>query len=436
MVQMNVTTGPAPEVVIEEIAGNLQLKGWSRPEVLVKSEAEVAPEIEEQDEVVSIRCPGDCLVRVPHQASVKVERVLGEAVFKLLDEQLQIEQVNGSLVLRNVAETRVDTVYGELVAKQVSGDLHVDHVSGSVVLRDIQGSCTLERVSGNLDLRDAEGDLIISTGGNANLRLSLLTGQRYEISADGNLNFRLPADSSARLNLTSRANTIRVRLPNEQKSIQEGSYSFTLQDGQAAVNLSAGGALTVDSQETGWIEMEDVQVDIEGAQDEIERAFAGISEGSIAEQIEAQLEAHMQALEEHMTRLSEKLESSGLSEMHQERIMRRAREASERASARAQDRIRRAQEKLERKMAATQRKAELKLRAAERHSRSHSHGRRSWSVEWPPTPPHVPSAPHQPTSTKEPVSDEERLMILRMLEEKKISLDEAERLLSSLEGKD
>ena len=434
MVQLNVTTGPAPEVVIEEIAGNLQLKGWSRPEVLVKSEGEVTPELEEREEVISIRCPGDCLVRVPHEASVNVERVLGEAVFKLLDEQLQIQQVNGSLVLRNVAETRIDTVYGDLVAKQVSGDLHVDHVSGNVALRDIQGSCTVERATGNLSLRDAEGDLIISAGGNVNLRLSLLTGERYEISADGSLNFRLPADSSARLNLASRANMIWIRLPDEQKSIQEGNYSFTLQDGRAAVNLSAGGALSVDSKETGWIEMDDVQAEIEGAQDEIDRAFAGISEGSIAEQIEAQLEAHMQALEEHMSRLSDKLEISGLSAMHQERIMRRAREASERATARAQERIHRAQEKLERKMAAAQRKVELKLRAAERHS--HSRGRRSWSVEWPPTPPQAASPPRPPISPKEPVSNEERLMILRMLEEKKISLDEAERLLSSLEGKD
>jgi len=35
----------------------------------------------------------------------------------------------------------------------------------------------------------------------------------------------------------------------------------------------------------------------------------------------------------------------------------------------------------------------------------------------------------------QPVSDEERLSILRMLQEKKISLTDAELLLSALEGK-
>jgi hypothetical protein len=35
----------------------------------------------------------------------------------------------------------------------------------------------------------------------------------------------------------------------------------------------------------------------------------------------------------------------------------------------------------------------------------------------------------------QPISDEERLTNLRMLQEKKISLDDAEKLLSALEGK-
>ncbi len=43
--------------------------------------------------------------------------------------------------------------------------------------------------------------------------------------------------------------------------------------------------------------------------------------------------------------------------------------------------------------------------------------------------------PHAPEQTSEAVSDDERLVILRMLQEKKISLAEAERLLAALEGK-
>lgn len=39
-----------------------------------------------------------------------------------------------------------------------------------------------------------------------------------------------------------------------------------------------------------------------------------------------------------------------------------------------------------------------------------------------------------PTKEKKAVSDEERMLVLRMLQEKKISVEEAEKLLQALEG--
>jgi hypothetical protein len=50
-----------------------------------------------------------------------------------------------------------------------------------------------------------------------------------------------------------------------------------------------------------------------------------------------------------------------------------------------------------------------------------------------PIPPVAPPAPQRPTS--EPVTDAERLAILKMLQDKKITLQDAEKLLAALDGK-
>ena len=84
----------------------------------------------------------------------------------------------------------------------------------------------------------------------------------------------------------------------------------------------------------------------------------------------------------------------------------------------------RAQEKMEAKLEAARRRAELKSQAALR--RTQAANRRGRVFDWMPQPPQPP---------KEVVTDEERLLILRMLEQKKISLSEAEELLSALEGR-
>jgi hypothetical protein len=83
--------------------------------------------------------------------------------------------------------------------------------------------------------------------------------------------------------------------------------------------------------------------------------------------------------------------------------------------------------KLDLKVAAAQRKADRKARAAaaraarkERQSR----GERGYTIMPPP-----------PSKPVDPVSEEERMMILQMLQDKKISVEQAEKLLAALEGR-
>ncbi len=415
MGQHSVSTSSTPEVLIEEVHGNLEVKGWDRSDVLVKPSTDDDLLLDAQDDAVRISCKSNCLVRLPNRASIQVGKVHGNTRIKLIDNDLKCDQVGGSLVLRNVAATRIETIHGDLLAKQVLGNLFVGEIHGNAVVRDIQGDCTLGQVNGNLDLRDAEGNISASASGNARVRLSLLSGDNYKINAGGNLHCRIPEFSSAEVTFSSLANQIQVTRPGGKNTYQQQAHSLILGEAEASMSLSSGGSLSFISQETESFEMDDVEA-------EFETAFAGFSEEfsqQIADQIEAQVETQLELLNDEMERLSTTLSQSGLSQDEMDRIMEQARESSELATARSQENIRRAQAKLERKLAAAQRKAELRAKAAERRSQ------RGAGFTWPP-----------PTQTrpKTAVSDEERLMVLRMLEEKKISLEEAEQLLAALEG--
>jgi hypothetical protein len=288
----------------------------------------------------------------------------------------------------------------------------------------VQGHCLLDEVAGNLDLRDIEGEIRANAHGNARVRLSILAGADFQINAEGNVQCRIPEDASLRLNLSSRGQLIKIRLPIESKTYQGQSYELTVGSGEAKMSISAGGMIFLSGQAGGWTDADERDFDFG-------EEFSGISEEfnqQIAQQVEAQIEAQMEAitrqLNEQMANLSTTIGKAGLSEEQTERIIQRARESSERATARAQERMRRAQEKLERKLEAARRRTELKAQAAARRSQSRS--KRSWNFEWPSPP---------PAPAKEPISDEERLMILRMLEQKKITLEEAEQLLAALEGR-
>jgi len=419
MYQETVNTSQAPEVIVEEVQGSLQVRGWENSSVEVKANVENL-DLEEKDDVVRIRCQGNCSIRLPHDTSLQVEKVHGEASFKLLEDTLAIQQVNGPLNLRNVADTRVEKVSGNLIAKHVVGDLSVENVAGNVKIRDIEGHCLLEEVSGNLDLREVDGGVSAQVSGNARLRLNLIAGEQYQVSAKGNLHCRIPEDAGVHIKLNSASQVIKINLPNQTKNYQGEEYELMLGDGSIPMQISADGMIFLSGGEESDRQTTD--------EDEIEfgeafQEMAGALNQQFTQQVQAEINAMTRKLNQELSALVSGAETAGLSEEQTDEIVRSAKEAGERAATRAQERMRRAQEKLQRKLESNRRRSELRAKAAEK--RAQARGQGASNFEW----------PWSQTEQQESVSEEERLMILRMLEQKKISLEEAEELLDALEGK-
>lgn len=412
MSKQRVPTSLVPEVIIEQVAGNLQVKGWDAAEVAVQAEAQDL-HLEDQDDSVRLSCQSDCEVRLPGGATVQVGEVHGEARFRLLDDSLAVGAVHGSLFLRNVAETQVEAIHGELLARQVAGDLAVNQVHGNVLARDIQGRCRLGDVQGNLDLRDVEGDISAAVDGNMRLRLSLLMGSEYHFEVGGNAHVRLPADASLRLVLRS-GSDISVKLPGEGKVYKQELCELTLGGGAGVLTITAGGSIYLSARENDDETSEPAAIPDDFSE-------------QIARQVETQIEAQLEMMNRQMDSLTASLGRAGMSAEEADRIMQQARERSARSTAQAEAKMRRAQEKLERKLEASRRREEARSNQGGWGAR---YGRGAFHINFPPTPP-VP-----PTPPKEAVSDEERLAILRMLEQKKITLEQAEELLAALEGKD
>lgn len=415
------STSLAPEIGIESIMGNLQVKGWDRPEVSVRANPNDL-DLTEQEDALQISCNGNCMLYLPQGSTVHVEKIHGETRFKLLEDQLSIGEALGPVTLRHVAETTLQNCHGDLFAKYLSGDLRADKVLGNAYIREVQGACMIHDIAGNLDIRSVEGDVQVTAGGNARVRLPYLGGKTYQIKAQGNAHVRIPSGANLTLHLVCGSGSLSLKLPNQPRQLQTNEFDLVLGTGEAEMAISARGNL--------YLAQEDADEDERDLGYDFGEEFSGISDHfgeQIAQQIETQIESQMDALSrelnEQMEKLSSNMGKSGLSEAEIEQIMSRTRKESERAAERAQERMRRAQEKMEQKLEAARRRAEQKAQAAERRTQSR---KRSWNFEW---------AKPQPEPEKSQVSDEERLMILRMLEQKKISLEEAEQLLSALENR-
>jgi hypothetical protein len=419
-------TNPQP-IISLNANGNLLIRGTDNLEILARTNASEGLILEQQGENYVIQCLNDLEVCVPSQVIVEVQAVHGNSLLKALEGKVTVIEAYGNLSLRNTGPAVVMRVHGELSARHIKGELRLGTADGNVNVRDISGCFVVEdTVRGNLYLSDMKDSSQGSASGNISLQLQPAPGQNFTFSSQGNLLCRLARNAGVKVKAAAKGKLM-VKVGDVTKNDSDKDFEFNIGDGRASLDLSAKGNLIINDRAADFGLGEDFEVDFDrelGPDFEVNVDEIG---QQVVQQIDAQLKMIERQLETQMESLNTAIGVAGISPEYAERINRRAREAAARAAGRAQEKMARAREKLQRKIEIAQHKAEQQSRNAERRARFRE--RRSWDFEWHPTPTQETAEP-----VGESVSDDERLMILRMLEQKKITPEEAEKLLTALEG--
>lgn len=416
MERLTFNTSDTPQITITRVRGSLRVKGWDRPEVRIDADSPNSLEASQEGDTLRLDCAAGGLLRLPMASSIFVKSVSGDAIFKSTEGQIEIYEAKANLILKVVGPTTVERVNGNLTAKLVQGDLQVEKVGGNLTARQVDGVLKVESVSGNAIVRDAFGDVTVykvggnlhvrglahsltsNAAGNATLRLEPEPLSTINVSAKGNIQCRLALETSAEFDLKSSARSIRLRTPEFSDTLSTPSHQFTLGDGESTIKLDAVGRveLLINSEEPytegdlGFDFVEDIS------------NFAD----QIGEQISEQIDAQMDMLSEQLNNLNIRFETT--------------------TSRRTQDAVHRAERKLanaQRKLSAAQRHAELKARLAAQRAHRAARKGRGWDFSFGDAKP-----------DDDPVTDDERAAVLQMVQDKKISVEEAEMLLAALEG--
>jgi hypothetical protein len=376
MARIDLTSSKSPKIQIAEVSGSLQIKAWEEDSIRIEIEDQEDLDYSFDSDKLKLTADSDCYIRVPSESSLEIVEVSGNADIVDVEGQIKIGEISGNLSMKNVGATVITEVAGNLYVRGVEGDLSVEEVSGNATFRDIEGNLSAKEIGSNLNLRDAEGNVTAETGGNAELRLELQSGGSYKVEAGGNLFCHIDPPGNAQVHLSSEGERILIYTESEKQTRNVEEYEFQLGKGGADLTLSAGGNMDFRCRERS--EEFSFGVDLDFVDD-----IAGLAD-EISEQVGAQVETQIEALNEQLTALGDRLRNSGARGAHI-----------------AQRRVEQAQRRLERKL--------------------RTKGGRV-----------IVSSAAKPV---EPVSAKERALILQMVQEKKINVAEAEMLLNTLEGR-
>lgn len=378
MARIDIPSSEAPDITIESVHGSLHVRGWDDERIRIEARNENTLDYTHSEDMLTLRADSDCVLRVPASSQLVVQQVTRDVYVHNLEGSVTIEQVAGSLTLRNVGDTTIQHVAGSLAARNVEGSLTAEEISGNTSVRNIEGDFLARSVSANLSARHVEGDLQASVAGNADLRLD--SQGDISVQASGNLFCRLSDADNASVSLESAAQNIHLNTADGKLHLQTASHQFTLGDGSQEVQLKAAGLIDFRSRGSSE-DMDELDLDLDLDFDFMDE---GALAGEITDQITAQLDAQMENVNEQLKQMQERL-----------------RHSTERAQQRAQQRV-----------AAAQRRLHTKLQ------------QRSSRVP-------VTVNPKKPA----PVSEQERMLILQMVQDKKISVAQAEMLLNVIEGR-
>jgi hypothetical protein len=306
-----------------------------------------------------------------------------------------------SLRIPKASRLMFASIRGDAAIRGVSGDIEIASISGDLSMRDV-GSVAISSIESDFTLRGARGNLYVkSAQGDISIR-----------DVDGNITLDSVADDLA---LRGARGNIKVNVAEDVvvylEPRDDGSYLVTAGDDILMVLPTVANA-------TVTMQGDEIDVAWPGIKNEPEATQRTVVLGSGSAKITLNAGGDVrltnqanaaESVDEFGNFAAMNFDWSGFGE----RISRQVQAATARAT----------------------RNVDEAARRAERHAERHA---RRWGRTPPPGswadfgPKGVPTPPGMQKS--EPVAEEERMAILKMLQEKKITAEQAEQLLQALEG--
>jgi len=346
---------------------------------------------------VELKATSDLRLQLPALQAVTVEKVGGDAKVAGLIERVIIGKVSGDLELNNLAGASVETIGGDMSIRDTTGAVEVARVGGDLIGNGVE-SVFSHAVGGDIYLQGVTGALNLVAGGDVEVQLTTPEIPNVTISTGADVRLRVPSQANAQLELHSGGRTIHVDACGQQGEWEQEDLTIMLGEGGNLVKVTAGGDISI--------------IDHDGIGNEFERKF----ESSFDDWKDFGLNLEKQ-IQDSMAAATENIQWATMGAVG--------------ASEKARMKVEKAMRKLDEKGIRHGLNLELSTNGGTKVSVNNKgiHVGDTGKVVGFTYPGEV-NKGEKPGST---ASDEERILVLKMLQEKKITMEEAEKLLSALE---
>jgi hypothetical protein len=356
--------------LVVRTSADLFIEGGELPQLVATVDDGDSFRMKDENGTIYLHANSDFKLKVPATASLVLERVSGDATILGMNGKVEVQKVGGDLHFQSLNRISVDTVGGDCVFKEINGPIDLKRIGGDLDGFKL-GDLSAYGVGGDVELSAVQGKVQLSAGGDVHVQLANPVIAGAKINAGADISLAVLENARAVLKLESHAEEISVHACGQHLDVEEEEYTLPLGEGGETVELEAGGEIKVREGKEAMGEFSFVFDDI------------GDNWRDFGREIEEKIRRSMRGVN------------------HQLRH----------AGWEASNAMRQAADKMD----------DISRDFNGRDSKVFGFG-------------FEPKSDGPAVKEKRVATDEERMLILKMLQEKKISVEEAEKLLQALEG--
>lgn len=403
------------EKVIVRAHGTFDARGNDLHEIEMLTDLRVQ-RIEHSMGVMRFLFVDDCEMTLPSDTSLVIDRASQNARVRDMLTPLSINKVNGNLALINIDAARVDQVSGTCLVQQVKGELKITRIHGHLKGEGVRGTLVADRVSGSVELGGLSAGAKIRANGNIRASFSSSSLEEIVLISSSDIQIALPQNIDATVIVVSNGRKIEVDLPDHVETVRSRNHTFTLGEGKRKILLDASGKVKIIRATEEDLEMKRLFDELDELWDELKK------ESELRREAKSRGIPFELQMVDGVAQIAEQAMTGAMRAINDTEFTTRiAREVTEKAEMRIQ----------------------VALRRVEQEIRNLGYELDIPTPPYTPTPPDISQAPGVNTTdikneeevvgSHDGVSAEERLVIMRMLQEKKITIEEADKLLRALE---
>jgi hypothetical protein len=234
----------AGEKVFIKAHATLDVEGWDKAELNIETDLNVQ-RIQRENDGLHLLFVDDATIRVPQHCRVVVLKATGNARIRTITGDLEIHSVDGNLAVQQAGRVKIDRVSGGALLQSIHGPLDIRSIGGNLKGKDCFEMVQIEKVNAAVELLSLHGGADIRAMGDIHVSFLADHTDSIRLRSAGDVFINLPFELDAEMRIKSNAHLTELVIGERMEKIQHRKHVLLVGDGRRKFDLEAGGKVRV-----------------------------------------------------------------------------------------------------------------------------------------------------------------------------------------------